>query len=87
MLMMLITASHISSLVLLTPGDFPGGNRGCHASHRASCAVSARPLRGSGFPSHCRNVNTGLAAPVPAAPPLALRGLRFRHPGGKAAGV
>ena len=36
---------------LLMSGDFPGGNRGCHASHRACCAVPARPLRGSGFPS------------------------------------
>lgn len=32
----------------MTAGDFPGGNRGCHALHRASRAVSARPLRGCG---------------------------------------
>lgn len=41
----------IPCLFLLMSGDFPGGNRGCHASHRACCAVPARPLRGCGFPS------------------------------------
>lgn len=46
-----LSAADIPCLFLLTTGDFPDGNRGCHASHRASCAVSARPLRGSGFPS------------------------------------
>lgn len=57
----LIPVSSIPSLILLTPGDFPCGNRGCHASHRACYAVPARPLRGCGFPSHCRNVNITLA--------------------------
>lgn len=66
---------------VFTMGDFPDGNRGCHASHRGSCAVPARPLRGSGFPSHCRNVNGRLAATVPVTPPLARRILRFLHPG------
>ncbi|MEG6139021.1 hypothetical protein [Enterobacter kobei] len=54
----------------MTAGDFPRGNRGCHALHRASKAVSARPLRGSGFPSLCRNVNGRLAATVPVTPPF-----------------
>ncbi len=54
----------------MTSGDFPGGNRGCHAPHRASIAVSARSLRGSGFPSLCRNVNGRLAATVPVTPPF-----------------
>jgi len=66
---------------VFTMGDFPDGNRGCHASHRGSCAVPARPLRGSGFPSHCRNVNGRLAATVPVTPHLARRILRFLHPG------
>ncbi|UAN18674.1 hypothetical protein [Enterobacter asburiae] len=65
----------------MTAGDFPGGNRGCHAPHRASFAVSARPLRGSGFPSLCRNVNGRLAATVPVTPPFTRRILRFLHPG------
>ena len=65
----------------MTAGDFPGGNRGCHAPHRASIAVSARPLRGSGFPSLCRNVNGRLAATVPVTPPFTRRILRFLHPG------
>ncbi|MDN4397242.1 hypothetical protein OA786_26570, partial [Citrobacter portucalensis] len=46
-----LSAADISCLFSMTPGDFPGGNRGCHAAHRACCAVPARPLRGSGFPS------------------------------------
>ncbi|WP_407712946.1 hypothetical protein [Enterobacter asburiae] len=65
----------------MTAGDFPGGNRGCHAPHRASNAVSARPLRGSGFSSLCRNVNGRLAATVPVTPPFTRRILRFLHPG------
>lgn len=83
----LIPVSGIPSLILLTPGDFPVGNRGSHASHRACCAVPARPLRGSGFPSLCRNVNGRLAVTVPVTPPLTRRGLRFSHPGGKDAGL
>ncbi|WP_407712947.1 hypothetical protein [Enterobacter asburiae] len=65
----------------MTAGDFPFGNRGCHAPHRASIAVSARPLRGSGFSSLCRNVNGRLAATVPVTPPFTRRILRFLHPG------
>ncbi len=65
----------------MTAGDFPSGNRGCHAPHRASRAVSARPLRGSGFSSLCRNVNGRLAATVPVTPPFTRRILRFLHPG------
>lgn len=65
----------------MTAGDFPGGNRGCHALHRASIAVSARPLRGSGFSSLCRNVHGRLAATVPVTPPFTRRILRFLHPG------
>lgn len=65
----------------MTAGDFPGGNRGCHAPHRASIAVSARPLRGSVFPSLCRNVNGRLAETVPVTPPFTRRILRFLHPG------
>lgn len=65
----------------IAAGDFPVGNRGCHAPHRASCAVSARPLLGSGFPSLCRNVNGRLAATVPVTPPFTRRILRFLHPG------
>nr|WP_172689091.1 hypothetical protein [Enterobacter cloacae]ALJ52171.1 ydaA [uncultured bacterium] len=65
----------------MTAGDFPCGNRGCHAPHRASIAVSARPLRGSGFSSLCRNVNGRLAATVPVTPPFTRRILRFLHPG------
>ncbi|EGN1958324.1 hypothetical protein ACEZ3J_003244 [Escherichia coli] len=75
----------VPCLVSLTPGDFPDGNRGCHASHRASCAVSARPLRGSGFPSQA--VAISLAASVNGCAALARRYLRFPHPGGKAAGL
>ncbi len=33
----------------MTAGDFPRGNRGCHALHRASKAVSARPSGAAGF--------------------------------------
>ena len=52
---------------VFTTGDFPDGNRGCHASHRASCAVSARPFGkppGSGFPSQAVATSTaGLQHP------------------------
>ncbi|EMZ4003425.1 hypothetical protein ABDL12_004763 [Salmonella enterica] len=53
-----LSAADIPCLFLLTTGDFPDGNRGCHAAHRASCAVSARPLRGSGFPSQAVATST-----------------------------
>ncbi|MBC6504398.1 hypothetical protein GW742_23480 [Citrobacter freundii] len=80
-------ASAIPLLISLTTGDFPDGNRGCHASHRASCAVSARPFGQRVSIPGCRNVNPTLAATVPVTPPLARRFLRFSHPGGKAAGL
>lgn len=63
---------------LLMSGDFPGGNRGCHASHRACCAVPARPLRGSGFPSQ-------LSQRQHHACCIRKRMRRFHHAGDKAA--
>ncbi|CAK9887209.1 MAG: hypothetical protein XXXJIFNMEKO3_LKCDNKCA_00157 (plasmid) [Candidatus Erwinia impunctatus] len=61
--------SLVSSLFasMITQGDFPAGTGGCHAAHRASFAVTARPSgkpAGSGFPSLCRNIKGTLAASV-----------------------
>lgn len=60
------------------------GNRGCHASHRASCAVSARPFgQRVSIPLSQQQAcsdRSGRAAP-------SRRGLRSSHPGGKAAGL
>ncbi|MGX7400749.1 hypothetical protein ACWOQQ_26020, partial [Enterobacter sp. ESY66] len=58
----------------------------CFAPSQLRCLCPAPPGQRVSIPG-CRNVNTGLAAAVPAAPPLARRGLRFRHPGGEAAGL
>ncbi|EEJ7181850.1 hypothetical protein RL87_005382 [Salmonella enterica subsp. enterica] len=56
---------------VFTTGDFPDGNRGCHASHRACCAVPARPLRGSGFPSQAVATSTaGLLRPFRSRRPF-----------------
>ncbi|EEG1893025.1 hypothetical protein GXA51_22305 [Salmonella enterica] len=56
-----LSAADIPCLFLLTTGDFPDGNRGCHASHRASYAVSARPFGQRVSIPGCRNVNITLA--------------------------
>ncbi|EDO5208558.1 hypothetical protein HWI98_004464 [Salmonella enterica] len=81
----LIPVSGIPSLILLMPGDFHSGTGALML--RTGPAALSRPLRGSGFPSLCRNVNGRLAVTVPVTPPLTRRGLRFSHPGGKDAGL